>query len=143
MAATLRVLRSGFYACIAVGCTSPTEVSDSALLEKIKLAFIKTRETYGPRRLAKHLLAEGTNFGRVRVERIMRENNIVPKTVKKFKATTNSNYNYPVAENILNRNFKVAAPCIAWVTDITYVATDEGGVVFSCSHIAVRLSVGR
>lgn len=126
MAATLRVSRSGYYAWIAHGCTSPTEASDSALLEKIKLAFIKTRETYGPRRLAKHLLAEGTTVGRVRVERIMRENNIIPKTVKKFKATTNSNHNYPVAENILNRNFKVAAPYIAWVTDITYVATEEG-----------------
>ena len=56
----------------------------------------------------------------------MRENNIIPKTVKKFKATTNSNHNYPVAENILNRNFNVGAPCTAWVTDITYVATDEG-----------------
>ncbi|CQR70511.1 Mobile element protein [Sporomusa ovata] len=56
----------------------------------------------------------------------MSENNIVPKTIKKFKATTNSNHNYPVAENILNRNFTVTAPCSAWVCDITYVATGEG-----------------
>ena len=56
----------------------------------------------------------------------MRENNIIPKTIKKFKATTNSNHNYPGAENILNRNFTVASPCEAWVCDITYVATGEG-----------------
>ena len=65
-------------------------------------------------------------IGRDRVERLMRENNIVPKTVRKFKATTNSNHNYPVAENILNRNFTVETPCKAWVCDITYVATGEG-----------------
>jgi len=64
--------------------------------------------------------------GGVRAGRIMRENNIIPKTVKKFKATTNSNHNYPVEENILNRNFNVAVPYTAWVADITYVATNEG-----------------
>lgn len=126
MAATLEVSRSGYYSWVALGCTSPTEANDEALLEIIKQEFIKTRETYGPRRLAKHLRAAGINVGRVRVERIMRENNIIPKTVKKFKATTNSNHNYPVAENISNRNFNVAVPSTAWVADITYVATDEG-----------------
>lgn len=56
----------------------------------------------------------------------MRENNIIPKTVRKFKATTNSNHNYPVAKNILNRNFTVNSPGKAYVCDITYVATGEG-----------------
>ncbi len=126
MAATLSVSRSGYYAWIALGCTSFAEAKDAALLKQIKLAFMKSRETYGPRRLAMHLLAEETNVGHVRVGRIMRENNIIPKTVKKFKATTNSNHNYPVAENLLNRNFNVAAPCTAWHADITYVATEEG-----------------
>lgn len=56
----------------------------------------------------------------------MRENNIVPKTVKKFKATTNSKHNYPVSPNLLNRNFKVDKPFVAWVSDITYIATHEG-----------------
>lgn len=65
-------------------------------------------------------------IGRIRVERLMRENNIVPKTVKKFKATTNSNHDYPVASNLLNRNFTVSSPNTVWVCDITYVSTDEG-----------------
>lgn len=40
----------------------------------------------------------------------MRENNIIPKTVKKFNPTTNSNHNYPVAPNLLNRNFNIDKP---------------------------------
>ena len=56
----------------------------------------------------------------------MRENNIIPKTIKKFKATTNSNHNYPFVENIPNRNFKVESPCEAWVCDITDVAIGQG-----------------
>lgn len=126
MATVLKVSRSGYYAWVALGRTSHTEANDKVLLDLIKKEFIKTRETYGPRRLAKHLKVEGTQVGRVRVERIMREHNIVPKTVRKFKATTNSNHHYPVAPNILNRNFTVGEPCIAWVADITYVATGEG-----------------
>jgi len=48
------------------------------------------------------------------------------KQAKKFKATTNSKHNHPVAPNLLNQDFEVAAPNLAWVADITYVATDEG-----------------
>lgn len=56
----------------------------------------------------------------------MRENNIVPKAVKKFKSTTNSKHNYPVSPNLLNRAFCVDAPNKVWVSDMTYVWTDEG-----------------
>lgn len=56
----------------------------------------------------------------------MRENGLKSKVVKKYKATTNSNHSLSVAENILNRDFKAARPNLKWVSDITYVATDEG-----------------
>lgn len=56
----------------------------------------------------------------------MRKNGIRSKTVKKYKATTNSNHNLPVAENLLNREFTANKPNQKWVSDITYVATDEG-----------------
>ena len=65
-------------------------------------------------------------MGRHKVESIMRENNIVPKTVKKFKTITNSNHNYPVSPNLLNREFCVDAPNKVWVSDMTYVWTNEG-----------------
>ena len=73
-----------------------------------------------------HGLLAKLNIGRTRVHNIMAENNIVPKTVKKFKATTYSNHNYPVAPNLLNRNFQVKSANMAWVSDITYISTREG-----------------
>ena len=56
----------------------------------------------------------------------MRENGWTPKVVKKYKATTNSNHNLPVAENILNRDFHADKLNQKWVSDITYIYTDEG-----------------
>jgi len=126
MAEILEVKRSGYYAWVKAGNKTKSDIQDEYFLEVIRIEFKVTRETYGPRWLSKHLKQKGVNIGRNRVARLMRENNILPKTVKKFKATTNSNHNYPVAENILNRNFTVSAPCKAWVCDVTYVATGEG-----------------
>lgn len=48
------------------------------------------------------------------------------RTKKKFKATTNSNYNLPVAGNILNQNFMTSRPDMVWTSDITYIWTSEG-----------------
>lgn len=56
----------------------------------------------------------------------MKENGLKSKVVKKYKATTNSNHNLPVAENILNRKFYAEKLNQKWVSDITYVPTDEG-----------------
>jgi len=126
MAEVLEVKRSGYYAWVKAGNKTKSDIQDEYFLGVIRIEFKVTRETYGPRRLSKHLKKKGVNIGWNRVARLMRGNNILPKTVKKFKATTNSNHNYPVAENILNRNFIVSAPCKAWVCDITYVATGEG-----------------
>lgn len=51
---------------------------------------------------------------------------MIPKTIRKFKATTYSNHDYPVAPNMLNREFQVKQPNVAWVSDITYISTREG-----------------
>lgn len=126
MAEVMEASRSGYYAWVKQGCISQSRQRDEVDIKVIRKAFEETRQTYGPRRLSKHLRQQGYPIGRVRVERLMREHNIVPKTVKKFKATTNSNHDYPVVQNLLNRNFTAAKPNTAWVSDITYVATGEG-----------------
>lgn len=61
------------------------------------------------------------NVSEKRVFRLMKEMNIRCKTVKKFKVTTDSKHNEPVAQNLLNRNFTVSAPNTVWVGDITYL----------------------
>lgn len=125
MALVLKVSRSSYYEWVKTRKTK-REIEDEKFLLQIKETFEKTRKTYGSRRMTKALNNEGVKIGRKRVERIMKDNNIVPITVKKFKATTNSNHDYPISPNLLNRQFNVDAPFKAWVTDITYVRTDEG-----------------
>jgi transposase InsO family protein len=63
---------------------------------------------------------------RGRVARLMRVNGIRSKVVKKYKATTNSNHNLPVAENLVNQNFEASKPNEKWLSDITYIPTEEG-----------------
>jgi transposase InsO family protein len=56
----------------------------------------------------------------------MRKAGIRSRVKRKFKATTNSKHNLPVAPNLLKQNFNVAAPHRTWVGDITYIWTKEG-----------------
>jgi transposase InsO family protein len=72
------------------------------------------------------LAAHGIQAGICRIKRIKRKLGLRCKQKKKFKATTNSNHRLPVAENILNRQFKVNEPNKVWVSDITYIPTGEG-----------------
>ena len=126
MAEAMDACRSGYYEWVRHGCGRVKREQYEKDFAVILAAFEDTRRTYGPRRLAKHLHQQGHLLSRMRVQRLMRENGLVPKTVRKFIATTNSCHDYPAAPNILNRNFIVVRPNMAWVSDITYVATGEG-----------------
>jgi transposase InsO family protein len=81
--------------------------------------------SYGSPRIHRKLDKQGVHCGKKRVERLMREAGIQAIQKRKFKATTNSKHNLPVAENILNRNFTASSPNMSWTTDITYINTDE------------------
>ena len=80
------------------------------------------------RRVTAQLNKEGVSCGKTRVGRLMRENNIYCKTRKKYKATTNSKHNYPVAPNLLEQDFETDKPNKKYVGDITYIWTDEGWI---------------
>lgn len=125
MCRVLDVTRSGYYAFRGRG-RQVRAVSDEALLAGIKDSHHKSRSTYGSPRITMDLRSSGVICGRNRVARLMREHGIAAKTKKKFKATTNSRHDLPVAPNVLDREFKAAAPNKAWVGDITYVWTREG-----------------
>ena len=83
-------------------------------------------QVYGAEKLQHDLSAYGIRVGICRIKRIRRKLGIRCKQKGKFKATTNSKHTLPVAENILGQQFKVTAPNKVWVSDITYVPTDEG-----------------
>lgn len=125
MSRVLDVSASGYYAWLER--PQSKRAREEARLEvEIKAAHKRTRQTCGPERLQHDLAEHGIPVGVCRIRRIRKKLNIHCKQVKKFKVTTDSNHTLPVAENILDQQFAVSGPNTAWVSDITYISTDEG-----------------
>ena len=101
-------------------------LSDDALLVHIKAIHAQTRGAYGWPRIWRELLGLGIGVGKERVQKLMQQHGIRAKGKRRFKVTTDSNHDLPIAPNVLNREFTVDAPDRVWVGDITYIATDEG-----------------
>jgi len=96
------------------------------LVELIEKIHHRSNETYGSPRIHAVLTRDGETCSQDRVARLMRKHCIRAKTKKKFKATTNSKHKFPVADNVLDRNFNPEKPNQAWAGDITYLWTREG-----------------
>jgi transposase InsO family protein len=93
---------------------------------EIKVAHTRTRQTYGPERLQHDLAEHGIKVGICRIKRIRKKLGLHCKQKRKFKVTTDSRHGLPVTENLLNQQFKVYEPNKVWLSDITYIPTDEG-----------------
>jgi transposase InsO family protein len=146
MSRVFSVSRSGFYAWVGRKPSRHAQ-EDERLKVAIKAAHKRTRQTYGVRRLQPELADDGFVAGRDRIERLRRELGLRCKQKRKFKATTNSNHNLPVAENVLDQTFAPTVPNQVWVTDITYIPTMEGwlylaGVkdVFTCEIVGYAMA---
>ena len=87
---------------------------------------MKSKGTYGTRRIAAEITAHGTPCGRFKAKTLMKLAGVAAKQKKKFKVTTDSKHNLPVAQNLLNRQFEVCEPDRVYVSDITYIWTQEG-----------------
>jgi putative transposase len=129
MCRVLEASPSGFYDWLGRP-ESQRAAEDRALIEKIQA----TRADGQP---------EGYRIGRKRVARLMRENDIRPRTKRKFKVTTDSRHDHPIAPNLLDRQFTVAAPNTVWLADLSYPA--KAGCPWpSCSTSSpVRWLAGR
>ena len=121
----LEVSRSGFYAWEDRD-PSKRSMDDDKLCVEIVAIHKASRGTYGSPRVHAELQALGIAVSRKRIARLMRKLGLESPRKKRFKATTDSKHDMPVADNVLDRQFEVEAPDLAWVTDITYVWTDEG-----------------
>jgi transposase InsO family protein len=95
-------------------------------LDEIKKIHKNSRGNYGSPRVHKELKRNGTHCNHKTVEKVMKENDIRARRKKRFKVTTDSKHNLPVAENVLNRQFEAKEKDQVWVSDITYVDTEEG-----------------
>jgi putative transposase len=121
----LNVSASGYYAWVDRPLSKWAR-EEGRLEVEIRVAHKRTRQVYGAEKLQRDLAEHDIRVGICRIKRIRRKLGIRCKQKRKFKATTNSRHTLPVAENILEQQFKVAAPNKVWVSDITYVPTDEG-----------------
>ena len=122
----LEVSTSGYYAWYKRE-KSPRQVQDEAWLELIRSIFIASRETYGSPRIHATLKELGHKIGENRIARIMQENGLVVRTGRAWRCiTTQTNPRHAVAGNELDRDFTASSVNEKWVTDVTFVPTDEG-----------------
>lgn len=125
MCRVLAVSRSGYYAWLNHS-ESKKDQDDNALSQEIYVIHQESFGTYGSPRVYRELKRRGKHLGENRVARLMRKDGLRAKTKRKFKATTDSRHHFPVATNLLNREFTPEEPNQAWASDITYIWTAEG-----------------
>jgi putative transposase len=141
----LAVSRAGFYAW-HTRAPSPHAHADERLGLEIAAIHAESRQRYGSPRVHAELGDRGHRVSRKRVARLMRERRLAGRRGRRFRATTDSGHAFPVAANILARQFEQAAPDVAWVTDITYLPTGEGWLYLAaildlCSRAVVGWAV--
>ena len=126
MAQVLRVSRSGFYDWCKPHPPSRRAKARQILDERVKGIFGAHKGRYGAPRVTAELSDQGHYYDEKTVASSLRRQGLVARAGRRFKATTNSKHNLPVAPNLLMQNFTASRPNEKWVQDITYLATDEG-----------------
>jgi hypothetical protein len=142
----LRVSRSGFYASRERPASTHAEV-DRRLRVAVRASFDASRRRYGSPRVHADLADQNVQVSRKRVARIMREEGLKARPRKRFKCTTMSDHDQPVAANLLNRDFTAAAPNQRWVGDTSEFLAGDGGKLYLAvilrPVLAVRGRLGR
>jgi transposase InsO family protein len=125
MCRVLEVSRSGYYDWRSREPSARAQ-ANQRLTDDIRRIHEDHKGRVGAPRVTRHLREEGQRVGKNRVAHLMKSNGLRAKAAHKYKATTNSNHSLPVAPNLLEQDFSATAPNQKWVSDITYIATDEG-----------------
>ena len=124
--AALSVTASGFHAW-KDRPEAPRTLDAQRLLFQIKTLFNRYQGRYGAPRIHRELIEQNDYDGSLaRVKRLMRQAGLRAKAKRKFKATTDSNHSHPIAENLLAQQFQAVRPNQAWLSDLTYIRTQEG-----------------
>lgn len=121
----LGVSRSGFYAFVAKPETEQKR-RDASLAAKTRAVFAEHQGRYGSPRVYRELRHRGDVVSEKKVAQLMRDNGLVARPKKRFRATTDSNHDDPIAPNLLARDFTASGPNEVWVTDVTAVWTLTG-----------------
>jgi len=142
MCDALAVSPAGYYAWRQRPASVRRQRQD-ALTAQIRTVHAQVKGRYGSPRMHAELVARGHGCCRNTVARLMRQAGIAAKTARRFRHTTDSNHDRPVADNRLDRQFDPAAPNAAWVADITYIPTREGWLYLAAvEDLYSRMVVG-
>jgi transposase InsO family protein len=125
MCRVFEVSRSGYYRWRG-RLPSRRTLENRYLDAQIKMIFAQSKSRYGSPKITDVLRDQGIAVGKNRVARRMKAGGMHSIVRRKYRPTTDSNHSYPVAENLLQRNFTATGPDRVWVSDITYIATDRG-----------------
>ncbi len=120
MCRALQVSRSGYYFWLR-RTKSKRQIENERLLKLVKKIHESSRCLYGSPRITAELKAADVKCSKNRVARLMREHGIRSKIKRKYKTTTFSRHQLPVAKNIVNQNFQADRPNQIWASDITYI----------------------
>jgi len=130
MSEVLQVSRSGYYNWLRRP-KSKLWKENVSLIERIRSIHTHSKQRYGSPRITAELREGGFKCGKNRVARLMRKHGITARTKKRFRVTTNSNHNLPVAKNLVEMQFNPERKNSLWTTDITYIWTREGWLYLS------------
>lgn len=119
------VSRRGYYDWLSRP-ESKRSLANRQLLETISQLFAEYRQVYGAPRIHRALRQRGIQCSLNRVARLMRKGGLLPKTIRKFRVTTDSRKCRHPADNLLDRQFDATKPNEKWVADVTYIPTREG-----------------
>ncbi len=119
----LGMSRSGWYAARK---RATTKAAVSPLSLQAKAVFHASGSSYGSRRLSAQLKLQGWAVGRYKARTLMAAHGLRARWRRKFTHTTDSRHGLPVADNVLQRQFKPEKPNQTWASDITYVRTRSG-----------------
>lgn len=130
MCKVLQVSQSGFYSWVS---RKPSErtLENEKLLFRIRIIHNQSKRRYGSPKITDALRNQGIKYNHKRIERLMRINGIYSIVKKRFRITTTSKHNRPVADNLLKKDFTASKPNRVWTSDITYIWTREGWMYLS------------
>jgi transposase InsO family protein len=125
----LKISRSGYYAWRGRPESAHAQ-QDRQLRVRVRASFDASRKRYGSPRVWEDLVEDGIRVSRKRVVRLMQEQGLKARARKRFKSTTISDHDQPVAANLLNREFTAAAPNQRWVGDTTEFVIGSSGKLY-------------
>ena len=121
----MRTSKNAYYNWLKNKDSIAIETTKSHLKKRIQILFQESKEIYGSARIQKMLEREGLSYSRSYVGLLMRQMGLRSILKRRFVATTDSNHAFPLAKNVLNRNFESLKIGEKWISDITYLRVND------------------